>query len=84
MHQTVRLSSRIGGFAPGRKFLTLFHARVAGASHIDHADMLRPGPTDCVLGTGILSEWASTNVASSALTRRRGHSPRRPWRISGS
>jgi hypothetical protein len=45
MHQTVRHSSRIGGFAPGRKFLTLFDAMVAGASHIDRADMLRPGPT---------------------------------------
>ena len=30
---------------PGRKVLTLVHAMVAGASHIDHADVLRSGAT---------------------------------------
>ena len=42
---TIRLSGRTGGFQPGRKILTLVHAMVAGATHIDHADMLRAGST---------------------------------------
>jgi hypothetical protein len=46
---TIRLSGRSGGFQPGRKILTLVHAMVAGASHIDHADMLRAGSTASVL-----------------------------------
>jgi hypothetical protein len=32
---TVRLVGRIGGARPGRKVLTLVHAMIAGASHID-------------------------------------------------
>jgi len=39
----VRLDGRVGGAAPGRKVLTLVHAMIAGASHIDHADVLRAG-----------------------------------------
>jgi len=46
---TIALSGRTGGFQPGRKILTLVHAMVAGASHIDHADMLRAGSTSAVL-----------------------------------
>jgi hypothetical protein len=46
---TVRLVGRIGGARPGRKVLTLVHAMIAGASHIDHADMLRAGATAGVL-----------------------------------
>ena len=46
---TVRLGRRVGGARPGRKVLTLVHAIVAGASHIDHADMLRSGATEVVL-----------------------------------
>ena len=42
---TVRLVGRVGGARPGRKVLTLVHAMIAGASHIDHADMLRAGAT---------------------------------------
>ena len=34
----VRLVGRVGGAWPGRKVLTLVHAMIAGASHIDHAD----------------------------------------------
>ena len=45
---TVRLVGRIGGAHPGRKVLTLVHAMIAGASHIDHADMLRAGSTAVV------------------------------------
>jgi len=46
---TIDHSGRVGGFRPGRKILTLVHAMVAGASHIDHADMLRAGATTEVL-----------------------------------
>ena len=42
---TVCLSGRVGGALPGRKVLTLVHAMVAGATHIDHADVLRSGST---------------------------------------
>lgn len=47
--ETIRLDGRAGGFRPGRKILTIVHAMVAGASHIDHADMLRAGATASVL-----------------------------------
>lgn len=47
--KTVRLGSKAGGFRPGRKVLTLVHAMVAGASHIDHANVLRAGSTAKVL-----------------------------------
>jgi Transposase DDE domain group 1 len=49
VNRTVRLSGRVGGSRPGRKVLTLVHAIVAGASHIDHADVLRCGGTEAVL-----------------------------------
>jgi Transposase DDE domain group 1 len=45
----VRLVGRVGGARPGRKVLTLVHAMVAGASHIEHADVLRAGNTAAVL-----------------------------------
>ena len=45
----VSLVGRVGGARPGRKVLTLVHAMVAGASHIDHADVLRSGGTPQVL-----------------------------------
>ena len=48
-NSTIRLAGRTGGFQPGRKILTLVHALVAGASHIDHADLLRAGSTAKVL-----------------------------------
>jgi hypothetical protein len=49
VNATVRLSGRVGGARPGRKVLTLVHAMVAGASHIDHAEILRSGGTQRVL-----------------------------------
>ncbi len=49
VNATVRLSGPVGGARPGRKVLTLVHAIVAGASHIDHADVLRSGGTQRVL-----------------------------------
>ena len=49
VNAAVHLSGRVGGSRPGRKVLTLVHAIVAGASHIDHADVLRSGGTQRVL-----------------------------------
>ena len=52
---TIGLSGRTGGHQPGRKILTLVHAMVAGASHIDHADMLRAGATAEVLSHRVMA-----------------------------
>ena len=51
----VRIPSKRGGFQPGRKVLTLVHAMVAGASHIDHADLLRAGATAEVLDHRVMA-----------------------------
>jgi len=40
---------RTGSHAPGRKLCTLIAAMVAGATHIDHTDVLRAGATQTVL-----------------------------------
>ena len=55
INATVRLGGRVGGALPGRKVLTLVHAMVAGASHIDHADVLRSGATSSVLGHRVMA-----------------------------
>ena len=55
INQTVRLVGRVGGARPGRKVLTLVHAMVAGATHIDHADVLRAGATGRVLGHAVMA-----------------------------
>ena len=47
-----RLTNRwvhTGSFLPGRKVCTLIAAMVAGATHIDHVDVLRAGATQSVL-----------------------------------
>lgn len=51
----VKIPSGRGGFSPGRKALTLVHAMVAGASHIDHDDLLRAGATGSVLGHRVMA-----------------------------
>jgi hypothetical protein len=38
-----------GSFRPGRKILTLVAAMIAGATHIDHVNILRSGATQAVL-----------------------------------
>jgi Transposase DDE domain group 1 len=55
INATVHLEGRIGGASPGRKVLTLVHAMVAGASHIDHADVLRSGATSAVLAHRVMA-----------------------------
>jgi len=52
---TVRLFGKVGGARPGRKVLTLVHAMIAGATHIDHADVLRAGSTASVLGHRVMA-----------------------------
>jgi hypothetical protein len=52
---TVRMAGLVGGARPGRKVLTLVHAIVAGASHIDHADVLRAGNSASVLGHRVMA-----------------------------
>jgi hypothetical protein len=49
------LAGRVGGARPGRKILTLVHAMAAGASHIDHTDILRAGDTAKVLGHRVMA-----------------------------
>ena len=55
INATLRLGGRVGGALPGRKVLTLVHAMVGGASHIDHADVLRSGSTSSVLGHRVMA-----------------------------
>ncbi len=49
VNRLVSLGGRVGGAKPGRKVMTIVHAIVAGASHIDHVDVLRCGGTAKVL-----------------------------------
>jgi Transposase DDE domain group 1 len=51
----LRMGGRIGGANPGRKVLTLVHAMVAGATHIDHAQVLRSGSTESVLSNRVMA-----------------------------
>ena len=55
INDTVDLGDRVGAALPGRKVLTLTHAMIAGATHIDHADMLRSGSTSAVLGHRVMA-----------------------------
>lgn len=55
VNATVRMAGLVGGAHSGRKVLTLVHAIVAGASHIDHADVLRAGDSGRVLGHRVMA-----------------------------
>jgi hypothetical protein len=55
INDTLRMCGRVGGARPGRKVLTLVHALAAGASHIDHADVLRSGSTEKVLSHKVMA-----------------------------
>ena len=46
---------RTGSSRPGRKILTLITAMIAGATHIDHVNMLRAGATQAVLPFRIMA-----------------------------
>jgi hypothetical protein len=49
VNATVQLVGRVGGASPGRKVGSLLAAMLAGASHIDHANVLRARATQAVL-----------------------------------
>jgi hypothetical protein len=49
------MTGLVGGAYPARKVLTLVHAIVAGASHIDHADVLRAGSSGGVWGHRVIA-----------------------------
>jgi len=55
INQRVRLTGREGGSRPGRKVLTLVCAIIAGATHIDHVDILRAGATERVLAFRVMA-----------------------------
>ena len=55
VNSTLRMAGLVGGARPGRKVLTLVHAIVGGASHIDHAGVLRSGNTAGVLGHRVMA-----------------------------
>ncbi|MGH2667555.1 MAG: IS1380 family transposase [bacterium] len=55
VNATVRLGGRVGGASPGRKVLTLVATILAGGSHIDHANVLRAGATQAVLGFRVMA-----------------------------
>jgi hypothetical protein len=46
---------RTGSSRPGRKVLTLVAAMLAGATHIDHVNVLRAGATQAVLGFKVMA-----------------------------
>ncbi len=91
VNATVRLPGRVGGARPGRKVLTLVHAMVAGASHIDHADMLRSGGTSAVLPFRVMApSTLGTFLRSFTFGHVRqleavvGEALRRAWSLGGS
>ena len=55
INEQLQLRGRVGGAAPGRKVCTLVHAIIAGASHIDHANVLRAGATRSVLAHRVMA-----------------------------
>ena len=55
INERLHLSGRVGGALPGRKVCTLVHAIIAGASHIDHANVLRAGATRAVLSHRVMA-----------------------------
>jgi hypothetical protein len=88
INEMVDLSGRVGGALPGRKVLTLVHAMVAGASHIDHADVLRAGATQSVLGHRVMAPSTLGSFLRSftfghvrQLDRVLGETLRRAWAL---
>jgi hypothetical protein len=56
INDMVRLDpTRPGAASPGRKVLTVVCAIIAGATHIDHVDVLRAGSTRRVLPFGVMA-----------------------------
>ena len=55
INEKLVLRGRVGGALPGRKVCTLVHAIIAGASHIDHANVLRAGASRSVLSHRVMA-----------------------------
>jgi hypothetical protein len=53
---------------PGRKVLSLVHAIVAGASHIDHVELLRTGATKAVLPHRVMAPSTLGTFLRSFMT----------------
>ena len=51
-----------GSSRPGRKVLTLVAAMLAGATHIDHIDILRAGATQAVLPFRVMAPSSRRRV----------------------
>jgi hypothetical protein len=88
INSTLRLVGRVGGALPGRKVLTLVVTILAGGSHIDHADMLRAGATQRVLGFRVMAPSTLGTFLRSftfghvrQLDRVAGEALRRAWRL---
>ena len=63
----VDLRGRVGGENPASKSLTLVHAMVAGASHIDHVDMLRAGASSKVLPFYVVASTRGNIVTEAEI-----------------
>jgi hypothetical protein len=88
INSTVRLVGRVGGAWPGRKILTLVATILAGGSHIDHADVLRAGATQRVLGFRVMAPSTLGTFLRSftfghvrQLDRVAGETLGRAWRL---
>jgi hypothetical protein len=88
INEMVDLSGPVGGALPGRKVLTLVHAMAAGGSHIDHADVLRSGATQSVLGHQVMAPSTLGTFLRSftfghvrQLDRVLGETLRRAWAL---
>ena len=88
INATVRLVGRVGGALPGRKVLTLVATILAGGSHIDHANVLRAGATQRVLGFRVMAPSTLGTFLRSftfghvrQLDRMLGETMRRAWRL---
>lgn len=55
INRLVDLGRRVGGANPGAKVLTLVHALIVGATHIDHVNVLRTGDTADVLPHAVMA-----------------------------
>ena len=54
INSTLRLTGRVGGAMPGRKVLSLVHAIMARASHIDYVEVLRAEATGAVISHRVM------------------------------
>jgi len=63
---------RTGSFAPGQKICTLVAAMIAGATHIDHVDVLRAGATQTVPPFRVMGPRRGSSVGGIGGGDRKG------------